>query len=510
MTVHDSDRAVLAMYEAVPYPSASQRVTHPDHLAALAILHGLDAAPPQRCRVLEIGCADGGNLIPMAFGAPESTFVGIDLSPRQIADARAFAGELQLANVDFRTLSILDADPTLGTFDFIIAHGVYSWVERNVQEKILSLCADALAPHGVAYISYNTYPGWHVRQIIRDLVLFHTRELADPQMRTAHATALIERLAAAAAGNDINDLIFRKAREKFDEHDPSYVLHEYLEVSNSPEYFHEFVARAAAHGLRYVCDAEPEPVPPIVDEIVGEDAGVLEREQMADFVANRGFRRSLLARADASGRDATAIDGLRRLFISSTVKPVSSSPNLAPGVSESFRTERTQTFSSSHPLAKGLLVMLASRWPLAPSFEEIGFELRCDDDALADLVLSLHESAVVDLHAVAPDCVAHVSERPKTTELARRQATRGLLVTNQHHRALRMDDPVARFLVTQLDGTRDRGDLLRLLDREAAERRLDVSIGGTAVVDAQRLPTVLQAVLDHHLKKMIEYALLVG
>src|SRR5262249_50413347 len=150
-------------------------MTHPDCLAAVAALLGLRPAPPDRCRVLELGCTDGGNLIAMALTLPESRFVGVDLSPRQVADGQAVVRDLGLTHVELRALSIRDVADSFGQFDYILCHGVSPWVPAEVRDKILSVCKRNLAPRGVAYVSYNTYPGWHLWTPLRDLARFHTR-----------------------------------------------------------------------------------------------------------------------------------------------------------------------------------------------------------------------------------------------------------------------------------------------------------------------------------------------
>ena len=104
-------------YDRLPYPSAPFPQTHPSRLATLAALHGMRPAPPAKCRVLELGCAEGGNLIPMAVAAPGAQFVGIDLSGRQIEDAQAVTGKLDLNNIEFRHASILDVDALDAAFD---------------------------------------------------------------------------------------------------------------------------------------------------------------------------------------------------------------------------------------------------------------------------------------------------------------------------------------------------------------------------------------------------------
>src|SRR6267142_1438469 len=156
-------------YDEVPYDSKAFSETHPDRLATVATLFGMQPADVEHCRVLELGCADGSNLIPMAVGLPESAFAGIDLSPRQVGDGQATIATLGLKNVTLRVGSILDVGADEGIFDYIVCHGVYSWVPPEVQNRILTICNRNLAPNGVAYVSYNTYPGWHVRGMVRDL-----------------------------------------------------------------------------------------------------------------------------------------------------------------------------------------------------------------------------------------------------------------------------------------------------------------------------------------------------
>lgn len=158
-----------SLYDEIPYPGFPLPQTHPDRLATLATLFGMKPAPPAACRVLEVGCGDGGNLIPMALGLPESQFLGIDLAEKPVAAGCALIHSLGLQRIHLRTLDLMDAGRQLGEFDYIIAHGVYSWVPGEVRDGLLRLCRMLLAPNGVAYVSYNTYPGFHRRELFRDI-----------------------------------------------------------------------------------------------------------------------------------------------------------------------------------------------------------------------------------------------------------------------------------------------------------------------------------------------------
>src|SRR5215213_643131 len=133
-------------YDEVPYHGIALPMTHPDHLAALATLFGMRPAAVEHCRVLELGCAEAGNLIPMAYTLPTSHFVGIDLSSRQIEHGRALAAALDLKNLELHATDMCMIDDRFGQFDYIIAYGVYSWVPPDVQQTILAICQRRLAP----------------------------------------------------------------------------------------------------------------------------------------------------------------------------------------------------------------------------------------------------------------------------------------------------------------------------------------------------------------------------
>src|SRR4051794_543490 len=115
-------------YHDIPYQSYPYVQSSPDRLATIALLRGLKPRPPERCRFLELGCAAGGNIIPLALTLPESTFLGIDLSAVQLAEGQEIINRLGLSNIELRRRHILDLEDSLGTFDFIVCHGVYSWV----------------------------------------------------------------------------------------------------------------------------------------------------------------------------------------------------------------------------------------------------------------------------------------------------------------------------------------------------------------------------------------------
>src|SRR5262245_65782503 len=83
-------------------------------------------------------------------------------------------------------------DESERSFDYIIAHGVFSWVPHAVRLRMLELCRKLLTAHGVAYISYNCYPGYHLRNLEREMMLFHTREMTDPNEQVKQGLSLLQ------------------------------------------------------------------------------------------------------------------------------------------------------------------------------------------------------------------------------------------------------------------------------------------------------------------------------
>src|SRR6056297_2396907 len=97
-------------YDALPYRSLPFADSRPDHLGAVGALFGLVPAPSENARVLELGCASGGNLIPLAAAAPEGRFVGIDLTDRHVRDGQDAVARLGLQNVEIRQGDIATVD----------------------------------------------------------------------------------------------------------------------------------------------------------------------------------------------------------------------------------------------------------------------------------------------------------------------------------------------------------------------------------------------------------------
>src|SRR5258706_7910085 len=290
-------------YDAVPYLNRAHSHTHPNRMATLATLLGLEPPCLDTCRVLELGCANGRNLLPMAASLPGARFVGVDYSARKIADGRAMVAGLGLTNLELRQASIADVDESYGLFDYIICHGVFSWVDAAVQDKILAICRANLSDNGVAYVSYNIFPGWHDKLKVREMLVHQMRAITDPQTRIRKSREFLNLISELVTPPGTEPGTYgarlRSEAELVNAQDDDYIFHEYLEDVNAPLYFYEFAERAERHGLQYLADADRglrslESLPaPFLEAMRQHADGMVAQEQVLDDYTNNTFRASL-------------------------------------------------------------------------------------------------------------------------------------------------------------------------------------------------------------------------
>lgn len=481
----------ITSYDVFPYPGHAFPQTHPERLFTLASLFGMKPAPVERCRVLELACGDGGNLIPMAYVLPASEFLGIDLAGTAIARGNGAIDALGLRNITLRQCDLLEFPPDLGHFEYIIAHGIYSWVPAPVRDKVMAICGQHLTPHGVAWISYNCLPGYHVRSMLRDMMRFHTRHVTEPPERVRQARALVKFLVDSQSRLQLYKQFLEEQLERVLEREDFGFYHDELADVNEPVYFYQFVEHAAGHGLQYLAEAdffEMQDItqPPIVRETLAAlgPGHLIAHEQYLDFIKARIFRQTLLCRQNVPLNRKLDSDSIRPFLFSSKNRALSGEPNLAPGVEEEFVTPNSATMKTDHPVAKAATVYLEKCWPQRLSFEELLSGVRDllsplrgvsapsteeDGEVLAGVLLRLYAIGLVQLHAFNSPLTTQVSERPVTSRLARWQALGGNRVTALNHMSIEFQDELTRNLVLLCDGTRERNAILAGLQKLAAE-----------------------------------------
>ena len=436
-------------YDLVRYRSVALPQLHPDRLATHARLFRLEPAPVEACRVLEVGCGDGANLLPMAAALPESTFVGIDIAPTPIAEGRERVAAWGLPNLDLRALDLTEAGD-LGTFDYIFAHGVYSWVPEPVREGLMALFARCLAPQGVAFVSYNALPGGHLRRQTREMMQYHIAGIDEPARQMKQARALLDFVIDAQPPDTYYRVLLEKERELSQAYTDQHLFHDHLAEHNRPFYFHEVAAHAARHGLRYLAEADfaamqDRTFPPATRAALRQLEGdPIRREQMLDFLRNRMFRQTLLCRADADARWAPDADQVRSLYVAAPIRAVAEEDGVT-----TFEGAGGKSIRTGHPFAQAVCRYLGAQWPRATAFDTLRGAVS-DDSAdgalLAQMLLDFYTDGFVSLHAHAPALASEPTTRPIALASARREAEDGRVVTNGWHRAVPLDAQERRLL----------------------------------------------------------------
>ena len=291
-------------YKSMPFP-----YTTPATLEAYAALVGVSAPNPKTARVLELGATYGGNIISQALFNPDATFVGIELSQEQVEKGNEVIANAGLTNVSLVQSDIASIGSEIGTFDYIIAHGVYSWVDDGVKDALLRLIDEHLAEDGIAYVSYNTYPGWHTMEEVRQLMMFSNRDKAqfNHKEKVLHGKTI-----GSIVGSQIlkydnlkeRNSKFLGALRSVMQKDEYYVGHDHLEPNNDPVYFYQFNDHLGAHNLAYLCDADltlsmvrsfDADIADTLDKLALNDH--VAQEQYLDFILDTTFRKSIICKA---------------------------------------------------------------------------------------------------------------------------------------------------------------------------------------------------------------------
>ena len=307
-----TDDMQQTIYKELGYKSYPFPFTTPAYLEAYGTLVGLNTPLAKTARVLELGATYGGNIISQAVHNPEATFVGIELSQDQVEKGNKIISDAKLDNVSLIQGDIMNFDETLGTFDYIIAHGFYSWISDEMKDKLLDIISNHLADNGIAYVSYNTYPGWHTMEEVRQLMLFANR---DHDELTHKEKVLRGKTVGSLVGSQIlnydnlkeRNSKFLGALRSVMQKDDYYVGHDHLEPHNDPCYFYQFNDHLKAHNLTYVCDADLTlSMVRTYDESIADKLEKLapnsqaDQEQYLDFMLDTTFRKSIICKADAA------------------------------------------------------------------------------------------------------------------------------------------------------------------------------------------------------------------
>lgn len=462
-------------YDRIAYPSSPLSDARPSRIAAIASLLGFQAAPPDKCRVLQLGAGDGAHLIPLALAHPKSHFVGVDLSGAAMARGQASVRELGLENI-----TLQHADLTTFTseepFDYVLANGVYSWVAPDVQRLLLASCQRLLAPRGLAYVGYATYPGCHQRALVRDMMRFHVARLAPDSNVVAEGQSFARFVRQHQIGGDVYGSAIEQELLRMHKHGAEYAFHDDFSEHNSPVYFSDFVQQAREQGLDFFSESLflffhearlPLAATRAIEEISGED--LVAREQYLDFLRGRSFRQTLLCHAGARPSTEWKLSALLQLNAASALKSKTPELGLNSGAAEVFVSDNGVGLSSDKPIARAALRELGALWPRSLPIHELctlaeqhsGQGGAANQTVLLSTLLRAAAAKLVELDSLSPRVAAGVSEHPRASRLARVQARSGPWVTNLWHRRFTLENEPSRHLLTLLDGKRSHTELAK-------------------------------------------------
>jgi SAM-dependent methyltransferase/DUF971 family protein len=474
------DDGLRSSYDQLPYETRARRKTHPDTLATLATVFGLEPPDVSTARVLELGCGTGENLLAIASALPRATCVGVDFSAPQIAHAEALGAEAGIGNAHFICCDFKELDRNTPC-DYVVAHGLLSWIPPSRHDELLSLCRDLLAPGGLLYLSYNALPGWHHRRIVRDFLMQETAGIADVGEKVGTA-----RTALAALTETVRDLGWAYGQIIADENDnvsklgDSYLAHDLLETHNTAFYFDEVVRAGNERDLFYVGEAGfeamiPDTYPAAIAEALKTISDLHARERRLDFLTNRTFRESVFAK----GRRPAGQPDQRMLAKLCVASPLQRPPGQdATSQTPTYKNPGGIEIAVEAGVAQQALDLLGTVYPEARSLEAIlGHVQRTagralEPDAIMTLMSTLfavYARGLVHLHRTPPRVTATIDLRPATTALARVQAQRGSRVTTMLLDNVEIDDADCLAVLPHLDGRHDRGMLTSYLSGEGSD-----------------------------------------
>jgi SAM-dependent methyltransferase len=517
--LHEAVAQSRASYDATPYDSLPHVRLQPARMAAAALWFGLAAPSVQTARVLEIGCASGGHLIPLAALWPNARFVGVDLSPAQIAAGEARIQRLGLANITLSARSLDEIGAADGAFDFIVCHGVLSWIAEPLREALLGVVAERLTLGGIAAISFNVLPGWRLFQIARDSLILHARLQAEPEARARQARELLDLLTHESNGRYSYGRFWRDEARRLAAGGDAYLAHEIFEDENDPLTFSDFCAALDRHALAYVGECNvaanrEEAMAPAgaasIRALAREDDRA--REQYLDIFSGRAFREALIVHAARAGEISRSIPR-DRLDAFHFVAPAAWSVSPPSAGEPAWRVADGEdgVVVDDEAVASAIGGLIA-RLPRSSRLEDIAPAAATEPGVRArigEAVASLVAFGLCGLSTEPVVCAARLAERPVAWRLAASDARVGDKTASLRHAAVKLE-PLQRLFLPLLDGTRTREDLVTHALDLVERGEINVSGPGGPVEGRANFLAALEPAVDRSLKSLLRLGLLEG
>ncbi len=515
--------ALSDSYDELPYNCKAHLSSQPSHLWAVGKLFDLEVKDYKSCSVLELGCANGGNIMTAAAAYPEASFTGIDYSRAQIEHGNKIIDEADLGNIQLICQSIEDIGPDFGTFDYIIAHGLLSWVPEGLQQKIFDICQNNLADDGLAYISFNAYPGWHFGDAIRHMMHLHlANQTNQPRIFQARKARDFVKFLSDNLQPDQSHFqsLLKQEYDLLAEQSLSYIAHDHLEENNHPFYFSEVVRMAEARGLHYVIDANIATVyegnysPSARTFFCQPSVGLIEKEQYMDMLMNRRFRQIILSKKKSEGPRTMNPAFLRHLAFTTTTREAGNE-GVADGIkvytdgSRSFRIQGEDSIAimtvliqqNGYPIDFDTLVNKTSAIQQRPK-EQI-------ENALLKMAYQMIQLGTWTFMADPGQFVTFISDKPQVCPVVRAMLTNNNWFNNRLYSALEIQSHEAQF-IKYIDGTRDFPKLVQDAVSGIRTGALELSKNGHSLSTSNQLEKEVAAIWEQILKACAQQAMLVA
>jgi len=283
----------------------------PSRLRLAAALNGFPTPSADTFDYCELGCAHGDTMNVLAAANPRARFVGVDFNAEHIASAKLSADGGALENVRFleRDFEALRADD-FPELDFVVAHGVLSWVGPEKRRAILDFVSSRLKPGGLFYVSYNAMPGWAAVEPLRQLLVSRTLGVAgDTSERARQAVAFAKQMHDAGAAYFVQNPAAKEMLATMEALGGEYVAHEYLNAHWAPMYFAHVAWEMTTADLHFVgqlplfLNYRDLAVPPLVRTLFEKVVDRATYESLKDYAINEFFRRDVYVKG-RPGRNA--------------------------------------------------------------------------------------------------------------------------------------------------------------------------------------------------------------
>jgi len=520
--------STINTYDEVPYESFSYGLTNPYHFFTLAALFGMKPPAVETAKILELGCAGGGNLIPHAVNYPKAHFVGIDLSKVQIDEANKHKTALDLKNIEFHHCSITDIDEKFGKFDYIICHGVLSWVPQFVRDKIFEVCSTNLTENGIAYISYNTLPGWNMVRTIRDMMLYHSSTFPNIQDKINQSRLLLDFVKDSLEGsNSPYAEVLKTEADLLSKQSDHYLRHDHLEDDNIQFYFHQFMDEAKKQNLQYLSDCNISTMylgnmPTKVAEKLQAVNDIVRTEQYMDFITNRRFRSTLLCHSNVKLNRSINNEDIAKYNLHFNIvpeKPLSEIDlNSTEPLKFFYNGNAESSLSTASPYMKAVLYTFSENLNNPISFDKIviAANKKLNGSKLNEIKAELTNNAMKlvlqgYINITLQKSRSEVKrDKPKAAKIVTYQATHtpSMWVTNLKHEVIGIN-LFEKLALRYMDGKHDKDQIIDAVLKHVVSGEMTLSRDGAKIDNMDEIRAELERFFETTVEKFAANALLI-